>query len=100
MADLLKTKKRGSQGSTPRELNTVRVCSALPLGHLGEVSGLSGPQGGGPQPKHQGGGDEGVEAGVELGSDVGGVAEHTHHQRPLHLQVYQDDEIRNHSGIL
>ncbi len=59
------------------------------MGQLGEVGTLGGPEGGGPEPQHYGGGDEGVEPGVELGRYVGGVAEHTHHQGPLHLEDHR-----------
>ena len=52
---------------------------------LGEVGTLCGPEWGGPQPQDYSGGDEGVEAGVELCSYVGGVAEYAHHQCPFNL---------------
>ena len=63
-----------------------------PVSYLCEVGTLGRPHGCRPQPQYKGGGEEGVELRVELGGYVGGVAEHAHHQRPLHLAggVYID----------
>ena len=58
---------------------------------LSEVGALGRPEGGRPHPQDEGGGQEGVERGVELGRDVGGVAEDAHHQGPLHLQLLDED---------
>ena len=66
--------------------------------HLVEVGALGGPHGRGAQAEDEGCGDEGVELGVELGRHVGRVAEDAHHQRPLHLEVLDEDAGHEHAG--
>ena len=68
------------------------------VGHLVEVGALGAPHGGRAQPQDEGGGDERVEGGVELGRHVGGVAEDTDHQGPLHLQILDEDARHEHAG--
>ena len=66
--------------------------------HLVEIGALGGPHGRGAQAEDEGCGDEGVELGVELGRHVGRVAEDAHHQRPLHLEVLDEDAGHEHAG--
>ena len=70
----------------------------LPVSHLCEVGTLGRPHGCSTKTKHKGCGEEGVELRVELGSDVGGVAEDAHHQRPLHRQLVDHDRGEEHAG--
>ena len=78
-------------GSDPLQLGHL-------VGHLVEVGALGAPHGGRAQAKNEGGGDERVELGVELGRHVGGVAEDADHQGPLHLQVLDQDGGHEHAG--
>ena len=68
------------------------------MSHLGEIGALGRPHGSSTKTKDEGGWKEGVELGVELGCDVGGVAEHTHHQGPLHRQLVDHDRGQEHAG--
>ena len=61
------------------------------MSHLGEIGALGRPHGSSTKTKDEGGWKECVELGVELGRDVGGVAEDAHHQGPLHLQLLDQD---------
>ena len=61
--------------------------TSLPVGHVSEVGALGGPHGRRPHPEQEGGGEERVELGIELGPDVGRVAHDTQHNGPLDLQV-------------
>ena len=69
-----------------------------PVSHLCEVGTLGGPHWCCTKPKHKGGGQKGVELWVELGGDVGGVAEDAHHQSPLHRQLVNHDGGEEHAG--
>ena len=69
-----------------------------PVSHLGEIGALGRPHGSSTKTKDEGGWKECVELGVELGRDVGGVAEHTHHQGPLHRQLVDHDRGQEHAG--
>ena len=64
--------------------------SVLWVTDLSEVGALGRPEGGRPHPQDEGGGQEGVERGVELGRDVGGVAEDAQHQGPFNLRKSLD----------
>ena len=70
----------------------------LPVSHLGKIGALGRPHGSSTKTKDEGGWKECVELGVELGRDVGGVAEHTHHQGPLHRQLVDHDRGQEHAG--
>ncbi len=58
--------------------------------YLGEVRALCAPHGRCSHSQDDGGGDERVELRVELGGDVGGVAEHADHHGPLALEALDD----------
>ena len=64
------------------------------MSHLCEIGTLGGPHWCCTKTKHKGGGEKGVELWVELGRDVEGVAEDAQHQRPLHLELL-DEEARH-----
>ena len=68
------------------------------LSHLCQVGALCAPHGRRPETEDDGTGDEGVESGVELGGDVGGVAEHAHHHGPLALEPLDDRRGEEHAG--
>ena len=70
----------------------------LPVSHLREVGALGRPHGCSPESKNKGCGQEGVELGIELSGDVGGVAEDAHHQSPLHRQLVNHDGGEEHAG--
>ena len=68
------------------------------MSHLCEVGAFGGPHGCCTKTKDKGGGKEGVELWVELGGDVGGVAEDAHYQSPLHRQLVNHDRGQEHAG--
>ena len=68
------------------------------MSNLCEVGALGRPHGCSTKTEDKGGGEEGVELWVELGGDVGGVAEDAHHQRPLHRQLVDHDRGQEHAG--
>ena len=71
---------------------------AMMISDLVEVGALGRPQRSSSKTQDQSSGDESVELGVELRRHVGGVAEHAHHQGPLHLQVLDEDGGHEHAG--
>lgn len=58
---------------------------------LGEVGGLGRPHGGGAEAQEHAGRHQGVEPGVELETDVGGVAEHAQAEGPLDGEPLDDE---------
>ncbi len=71
---------------------------SLKLAYLRQVGALCAPHGCRAQSEDDGPRDEGVEGGVELGSDVGGVAEHADHHGPLALEALDDGRGQEHAG--
>ena len=69
-----------------------------PVSDLGEVGALCSPQRRRTEPENNCGGEEGVVLGVELGGDVGGVAEDAHHHGPLHRHLLDQDGGDKHAG--
>ena len=64
---------------------------------LVQVGALGGPHGGGSQAEDEGGGDEGVELGIELSGHVGRVAEDADNQGPLDLEPLDEDAGHEHA---
>ena len=65
--------------------------------YLCEVGALGAPHGRGAESEDDGAGDEGEELGVELGADVGGVAEHGEDHRPLHSELLDHEGREEHA---
>lgn len=60
-------------------------------GHLGEIGSFGRPHGRGAQTQQHSCGDEGVEPRVELGGDVGSVAQQREAQRPLDREPLDEE---------
>ena len=68
------------------------------MSDLSEVSALGRPHGSSSHSQDESCGKQGVELRVELGGNVGGVAEDADYQRPLHLQHLDQDAGHEHAG--
>ena len=74
------------------------IQTSKPMSHLSKVGTLGWPHGSSTHAKDEGSGKQGVELRVELGGNVGGVAEDADHQGPLHLQPLDQDAWHEHAG--
>ena len=80
--------------------NTIshKLLTIKPLLHLVKICALGWPHGSSSQTQDQSSGYQSVELRVELSCHVGGVAEDTEDQGPLHLEVLDQDAGHEHAG--
>ena len=74
------------------------MATSSPVRHLSEVGALGRPHWGRSKTENNCSGEESVELWIELGADVGGVAEDARNQSPLHCHLLDHDGGDEHAG--